>query len=161
MNIQYAYSNFSKATEPADGTHCRQTFAQNMVFVTLWTENFQFNVQFLILQARDNDQADTLNSQVFYQLPSFGQSGLPFTINSQSGEISTLSPLNYETRSQYVFIVEAVDSPIDRRTGTATVTVNVNDLQDQVPLFVETSVTETVNENVPIGTAVALLTVRS
>ena len=113
----------------------------------------------VILQARDNDQENTLNSQVFYQLPFFSQLDQPFSINSQTGEISTIRSLDYETRSQYILIVQAVDGPVDKRTGTATVTVNVNDVQDQVPLFVETSVSVTVDENVPIGNVVASLTV--
>ena len=83
-----------------------------------------------------------------------------FTINSQSGEISTLGFLDYETQSQYVLNVVASDSTqIDRRTGTTSVTINVRDVQDQVPLFVDTQVSTTVNENANVGTFIVSLTV--
>lgn len=55
--------------------------------------------------------------------------------------------------------MQAIDSSIDRRTGTATVSIQVIDVQDNVPLFVETSVTAQVNENANIGTVVVSLTV--
>lgn len=55
--------------------------------------------------------------------------------------------------------MQAIDSSIDRRTGTATVSIQVIDVQDNVPLFVETSVTAQVNENANIGTVVISLTV--
>lgn len=70
-----------------------------------------------------------------------------------------MGSLDYETQSLYVLIVQAIDSSIDRRTGTATVSIQVIDVQDNVPLFVETSVTAQVNENANIGTVVVSLTV--
>ncbi|WAQ95445.1 FAT4-like protein [Mya arenaria] len=100
------------------------------------------------VSANDIDQAGTVNSQVFYSLPNSNR----FTINSQTGQITVIGSLDYETQNQYVLIAEASDSAIDRRTGTATVTVNVRDIQDQVPLFVETSVSANVPESANIGT---------
>ena len=67
--------------------------------------------------------------------------------------------MDYETQSQYILIVEAIDSPIDRRTGTATVTINVIDVQDEIPIFVQVTVSTTVNENANLGTVVAAVTV--
>lgn len=107
------------------------------------------------MKASDNDEAETVRSQVFYSLPNSNR----FTINSQTGVISSIGSLDYETQSSYTLIVEAIDSAIDRRTGTATVNIQVNDVQDNVPLFVETAVSGNVFENANIGTVVVTLTV--
>ena len=82
-----------------------------------------------------------------------------FTINSVSGEISTTRSLDYESQSQYILIVEAIDSPIDRLTGTATVTVNVIDVQDSIPIFTQVSISTSVNENANLGSVVTSVTV--
>ena len=82
-----------------------------------------------------------------------------FTINSQSGEISTVQALDYESQSQYVLQVEAIDSAVDRRVGTSSVTVNVIDVQDEIPIFVQVSISTSVNENANLGTVVATVTV--
>ena len=76
-----------------------------------------------------------------------------------SGEISTTRSLDYESQSQYILIVEAIDSPIDRLTGTATVTVNVIDVQDSIPIFTQVSISTSVNENANLGSVVTSITV--
>ena len=76
-----------------------------------------------------------------------------------SGEISTTRSLDYESQSQYILIVEAIDSPIDRLTGTATVTVNVIDVQDSIPIFTQVSISTSVNENANLGSVVTSVTV--
>ncbi|KAH3873306.1 hypothetical protein DPMN_036538, partial [Dreissena polymorpha] len=105
--------------------------------------------------ATDNDQAGTVNSQITYRLPNINNR---FTINANTGQISVIGSLDYETQSQYAFIVEAVDSASDSRTGTASVSIRVIDIQDNVPLFVETSVTVTVAESATIGTTIVRVT---
>lgn len=61
-----------------------------------------------------------------------------FTINSASGEIRTVQPLDYETQIQHVLDVQALDSAPDSRSTTIKVTVNVNDMPDSVPIFTQT-----------------------
>ncbi|WAQ95903.1 STAN-like protein, partial [Mya arenaria] len=58
-----------------------------------------------------------------------------FTINSASGAISNLQPLDYETRNQYIFSVVATDNGFPSRSAVVSVTVNVNDLDDNIPIF--------------------------
>ena len=123
--------------------------AHHAVLIAIWP--------FIVVQASDADEPNTPRSQVFYRLPNTNNR---FTIDGSTGEIRTTGPLDYETQNRYVFIVEASDSSVDQRTGTATVTINVQDLQDQIPLFVETSVQATILETASIGSLVATLTVR-
>ena len=44
-------------------------------------------------------------------------------------------PLDYETQKKHSFLVVAQDSASDARMGTATVEVNVLDVQDSMPIF--------------------------
>ena len=60
-----------------------------------------------------------------------------FNINAGSGEIRTGGALDYEQQSQYVFLARVIDSGNPSQSSTIQVTVNVNDLNDNIPLFVE------------------------
>lgn len=48
-----------------------------------------------------------------------------------------MAALDYETKKQYVFVARITDSGNPSLTGFAQVTVNVNDLNDNIPLFVD------------------------
>ncbi|KAJ8022829.1 Cadherin-23 [Holothuria leucospilota] len=63
-----------------------------------------------------------------------------FSIDLINGSLSTLQPLDRETRSLYTLTIMATDNPIDAQqalTGSATVTVSVIDVNDSPPLFAE------------------------
>ncbi|XP_035826841.1 protocadherin Fat 4, partial [Aplysia californica] len=98
------------------------------------------------VSAVDADQAGNPNSQVTYFLDSLSDSDT-FVVNLQSGVITARVPLDYEQQRQYLIPVVARDTARNRLSSTATVTVNVLDIQDNVPLFVRTNYVETVPEN--------------
>lgn len=105
-----------------------------------------------VVHAHDSDEG--MNANISYSLPK----DVPFSINSKSGEIKTKSPLDYETQKEYKFVVTAKDSAPDMRLGTATVTVEVKDIPDELPKFSESFIQVKVPENVPdmkIATVVA------
>ena len=60
---------------------------------------------------------------------------------------------------EYKFVVTARDGAPDHRLATATVTVKVQDVEDEVPIFHQSSYEARVKENVPDYT-VAQVTVR-
>ncbi|KAJ8319081.1 hypothetical protein KUTeg_004172 [Tegillarca granosa] len=95
------------------------------------------------------------NAQLFYQLES---SNLPFTIDQISGQLTTSRALDYETVNRYEFRVLAIDRSAHPRTGTALVTVNVLDSQDNVPLFPQNLYQESVREDISIGSPVLTVT---
>ena len=106
-----------------------------------------------IVHATDADEG--VNSEITYSIPT----DVPFSINSNSGEIQTKSKLDYETIKEYKFVVTAKDGAASSRLGTATVTVKVQDAEDEVPTFFETQIEVKVPENVPdlvIATARAI-----
>ncbi|ESO87163.1 hypothetical protein LOTGIDRAFT_107411, partial [Lottia gigantea] len=81
-----------------------------------------------------------------------------FTVNSDNGQISNLVALDFESQSQYLLAVLAVDSGTYPRTATATVTINVQDINDNIPVFVQTFFEGSVPENEAIGTSVLTVT---
>lgn len=68
--------------------------------------------------------------------------------------IDTLYPLDRETKSQYVLNIIAVDAGTTKRTGTATLTVNVGDLNDNDPYFLDLPYTRNLYENATVGSTV-------
>lgn len=135
-------SRLNYDTKIVFGSICNNLYGEHLTFV---------------LQAIDSDLDGSVNSQVFYSLPASSS----FSIDSTTGEISTIFPLDYESRNEYVFIVSAIDSALDSRTGTASVIISVIDVQDQIPRFIETTVSIEVAETTSVGTVVASLQVCS
>ncbi|XP_052778541.1 protein dachsous-like [Mya arenaria] len=64
---------------------------------------------------------------------SLGNSASKFDIDPTSGAISVTGSLDYETTTQYLLTVQATDGGSPTQTGSATVTVNINDISDQAP----------------------------
>ncbi|KAK7482289.1 hypothetical protein BaRGS_00026417 [Batillaria attramentaria] len=105
--------------------------------------------------ANDNDEANTPFSQVTYSMQ---RSNPDFQIDPTSGEITSRRSFDYERQRSYTFNVQAVDGGSTPRTGVVRVTVNINDIGDNAPVFEETSYTFFVNEqenNAVAGTVTA------
>lgn len=78
-----------------------------------------------------------------------------FSINAKTGQVSVAAPLDRETAPVYNLTVLAVDTGTPPATGSATVIVNLEDINDNGPTLT-TSYTE-VMENQRAGTAVTTL----
>lgn len=128
------------------------TFDESMMPFKFSVEEGKANHSIGIVHAHDSDEG--VNANVTYSLPD----EIPFTINSQTGEIKTKSALDYETQKEYKFVITAKDGAPEPRLGTATVTVSVKDISDELPKFSEPLIEVKVPENVPdmkIATVVA------
>ena len=80
---------------------------------------------------------------------------------SYVGLISLRRPLDYEARSSYNLVLRAVDGgPDGARTSTTSVLVEVEDVQDQKPFFVNAPYSATVPENTPPGSPIFKVLVR-
>ncbi|XP_052778546.1 cadherin EGF LAG seven-pass G-type receptor 2-like, partial [Mya arenaria] len=62
-----------------------------------------------------------------------GNSAGKFTIDPTTGAISVAGSLDYETTIQYLLTVMATDGGSTAQTGSATITVDINDVSDQAP----------------------------
>ncbi|XP_054647395.1 protocadherin Fat 4 isoform X2 [Dunckerocampus dactyliophorus] len=123
-----------------------------------YTVNVQENLEELprsILQvvARDDDQG--ANGQLSYMLSGGNDEGA-FSLSS-SGQLSLTQTLDREAQGKYVLLITATDSGSPPLSGTGTVTVLVDDMNDNVPVFSSSSFHTSITEDAPTGTDVLLV----
>uniref|UniRef100_A0A8B9S7E8 Protocadherin-15 n=1 Tax=Apteryx owenii TaxID=8824 RepID=A0A8B9S7E8_APTOW len=99
-------------------------------------------------QVRATDADAGVNGQVHYSLANFNNL---FRITS-NGSIYTAVKLNREVRDYYELIVEATDGAVDPRRSTLTLAIKVLDIDDNSPVFTNSSYAVCVPENLPPGT---------
>nr|KAG5696279.1 hypothetical protein BaRGS_019981 [Batillaria attramentaria] len=119
------------------------------------SENRPKGVQVMKVVAQDPDEGD--NGTVSYYLDRTGsdRDALDnFSIHPTSGWITTEEVLDYETKTSYRLSVVAHDNGSPRRSQVQAIIVNVNDDNDEAPLFHAKNVNFDVVENVSIGTLV-------
>uniref|UniRef100_A0A3P8YCB2 FAT atypical cadherin 3a n=1 Tax=Esox lucius TaxID=8010 RepID=A0A3P8YCB2_ESOLU len=129
-------------------------------------EGMPVGTRIIQVQALDPDSGS--NGQVTYSLGALAHSeGQPdqstetFTIDSNTGWISTLKELDHETYPSYTFLAVASDlGETLALTSTSTVTMAVSDINDNPPSFVEESYWGSVRESDPPGEVVAVLNTR-
>ncbi|KAI1238644.1 hypothetical protein IHE44_0013382 [Lamprotornis superbus] len=109
----------------------------------------------VILQvvARDDDQG--LNSKLTYVLVAGNEEGA-FTL-SESGELRLERSLDREAKEHYLLLVTAADAGSPALTGTGTIAVTVDDVNDNVPTFALHMYFATVPEDAPTGTDILLV----
>ncbi|KFO35535.1 protocadherin Fat 4 [Fukomys damarensis] len=103
--------------------------------------------------ARDDDQGS--NSKLSYILLG-GVEDQAFTL-SASGELRVTQSLDRETKEHFVLVITATDSGSPALTGTGTVSVIVDDVNDNIPTFSSKMYFTTVPEDAPTGTDVLLV----
>ncbi|XP_021355742.1 cadherin-related tumor suppressor-like [Mizuhopecten yessoensis] len=106
-------------------------------------------------EATDRDEGP--NAELVYSIIS-QDFGHHFAINSTTGVINVLTSLNREDTSMYTLVIQAADNGDTSLSGTATVFINVDDINDCAPVFLQTTYSATVMEGSPSGTSVIHLT---
>ena len=131
------------------------------------SENATVNSVVLQVSATDNDRS-SVNSVITYSINSqtnlltpdgsghtgSGYQELPFVIGSKTGVIKLSQILDYEDTKQYIFNVLATDSGSPPEQSSVLVTINIQDINDNVPVFVNTPYTAAVSETAAVGTSV-------
>ncbi|KAM9064765.1 protocadherin gamma-A2 isoform 19-T19 [Sarcophilus harrisii] len=116
-------------------------------------ENVPQGTVLLTVNATDVDEG--INSQVRYYLVKIpGETSQIFQLNSLTGELSTLQNLDYEDAEFYMMEAEAKDGL--GLKGRTKIHVTVLDVNDNAPEVTITSITNSVPENAPPGTVIAL-----
>uniref|UniRef100_A0A2K5E9P2 FAT atypical cadherin 4 n=1 Tax=Aotus nancymaae TaxID=37293 RepID=A0A2K5E9P2_AOTNA len=103
--------------------------------------------------ARDDDQGS--NSKLSYVLFG-GNEDNAFTL-SASGELRVTQSLDRETKEHFVLTITATDSGSPALTGTGTISIIVDDVNDNVPTFASKAYFTTIPEDAPTGTDVLLV----
>ncbi|XP_034037000.1 protocadherin gamma-A11-like [Thalassophryne amazonica] len=81
-----------------------------------------------------------------------------FNIDENTGVISVADIIDYEKEKKYELRVEARDR--GGLTGTSKVIIDVNDVNDNVPVITIMSFSNTVSEDAPLGTTIAVINVK-
>ncbi|CAD5114116.1 DgyrCDS3263 [Dimorphilus gyrociliatus] len=118
-------------------------------------ENLNVGTSVTKLSCSDSDSSD--NARLTFSIVASTNVENHFrltTVATNEVLIDTLYPLDRETKSQYVLNVIAVDAGTTPRTGTATVTVNVGDVNDNDPYFLNLPYTKNLYENTTVGSTV-------
>nr|XP_024643761.1 cadherin-23 isoform X2 [Macaca nemestrina] len=109
------------------------SFSKPAYFVSV-VENIMAGATVLFLNATDLDRSREYGQEsIIYSLEGSAQ----FRINARSGEITTTSLLDRETKSEYILIVRAVDGGVghNQKTGIATVNITLLDINDNHPTW--------------------------
>lgn len=108
----------------------------------------------MLLRVSAMDADDGLNAALSYALAFLDTPPSEvLTIDALTGEIRVTGGLDYETKSSYKFLVTVTDSGDPRRTGTASLTLDLKDVNDEPPKFIEDSYAFTVVADRPVGSS--------
>ncbi|XP_072120749.1 uncharacterized protein [Mobula birostris] len=131
-------------------------FEKSMYSVSLM-ENVLLNSLVIKLNATDLDEGT--NGEVIYSFSSYNEPRITeiFTIEPESGEIRTKEMLDFEEADVYQIHVEARDRSVQSLSTHCSVRVEIADVNDNTPELTINSGAETISEDVPTGTLIALI----
>ncbi|XP_049645214.1 cadherin-23 [Suncus etruscus] len=120
------------------------------------SEDVPRDFRVLWLNCTDNDIG--LNAELSYFITGGNVDG-KFSVGYRDAVVRTVVNLDRETTAAYTLILEAIDNgPVGkRRTGTATVFVTVLDVNDNRPIFLQSSYEASVPEDIPEGHSIVQL----
>ncbi|KAK4875010.1 hypothetical protein RN001_011432 [Aquatica leii] len=98
------------------------------------------------IKATDADQGN--NAAIRYAIIG-GNTQSQFAIDSLTGDVSLVKPLDYETLRSYRLVIRAQDGGSPARSNTTQLLVNVRDVNDNAPRFYTSLFQESVSESVP------------
>ncbi|XP_044732139.1 cadherin-related tumor suppressor-like, partial [Chrysoperla carnea] len=132
-------------------------FSQQYLHVNL-SENTPPDTLIAMLTAADHDQGT--NGSVTYILQSDVHQRYPntFMLDSLTGQLTTRKQLDREQISHYMIQVIAKDQGIPQQSSTATVFLNVLDINDNNPEFYPQHYFITIKDDAPIGTSILKVT---
>ena len=106
-----------------------------------------------IYTAQASDRDSGLNGVVTYTLDDATSD--VFSVNAQSGQLMLQSALDYETQQRHDVIIRAHDLGTPSRSAQLSLTVRVQDVNDNSPHFSATSYRVSVQESVDVNTIFA------
>uniref|UniRef100_A0A3B3ULC4 Protocadherin alpha-C2-like n=2 Tax=Poecilia latipinna TaxID=48699 RepID=A0A3B3ULC4_9TELE len=129
----------------------KQTYTINMA------ENTPIGTLVVNLNATDLDEGS--NSEIVYSFTLYTSEKTQdvFTLNPNTGEITVKGTIDYEDMKFYEMHIEAKDKGAHPLLGQCKIMVDVTDMNDNFPEITVQSVKNTVPENVPVGTVIALV----
>ena len=124
------------------------------VYVVTFSEDTGTETQIAKLNCNDTDSAR--NAELSYDIISVNslQSDGKFSVNSE-GSITLESPLDFEAMQSYNIIVGVTDNGVQKLSASATIKLDISDINEFDPVFDEAAydvnVVENTISNIPIG----------
>ena len=127
----------------------RPQFTQGAYTVKV-RENKNYGQDPVIATITAKDRDEGANGMVRYSITGGNNQNI-FAIDAASGALTLLQPLDYERTSNYRLIVRAQDNGQPRKSNTTNVIVQVEDVNDNMPIFTTGHLQESILENEPKG----------
>ncbi|KAF5278616.1 hypothetical protein FQA39_LY00658 [Lamprigera yunnana] len=108
-----------------------------------------------IFQVRANDDDTGVNAEINYYMK---KNSSDFSIENTTGIIKILSKLDFDRQRLYNFDIIAVDGGPVSLSSSATVTINVSNVNDKPPYFIPTNQKAEIMKDAKMGTVVHELT---
>ncbi|XP_047222516.1 protocadherin-23 [Girardinichthys multiradiatus] len=131
----------------SDANDCHPVFEQDVYTVSI-AEDAPLGSSLIQIPSRDDDEG--INSEIRYSILKSQQDGL-FSIDPNSGLVTTAAVLDRETQMEVWFLVLAEDGGEPSLSSTATVTVLVEDVNDNEPVFQQQLYNVSIPEHMDIG----------
>lgn len=114
-----------------------------------------------VIRLKVTDRDEGKNAQVSLEIVG-GNEGGEFRVNAETGMLYTAQPLDAEEKAFYTLTVSAIDqgNTGTRKQSSAKVKINVQDTNDNDPIFEQTNMTIWVDENEHAGTTVTKVSAR-
>ncbi|XP_072387451.1 protocadherin-like wing polarity protein stan isoform X2 [Diabrotica undecimpunctata] len=124
-------------------------FSERTYTVSL-NEDINYNDNPVVAHIKATDADQGTNAAIRYAIIS-GNTQSQFAIDSLTGDVSLVKPLDYETIRNYRLVIRAQDGGSPARSNTTQLLINVKDINDNAPRFYTSLFQESVLENVPVG----------
>lgn len=130
-------------------------FLENLYEASV-SESASLGTKLLTVRAIDKDVRPQ-NNLFSYSIIA-GNVGQAFKVDPQTGDLETAKLLDRESIPIYELIIGAIDNGMPPQTGSATVKIELLDVNDNGPVFDTKDIIGYVNENEPAGTSIMTLT---
>ncbi|XP_052061386.1 cadherin EGF LAG seven-pass G-type receptor 2-like isoform X1 [Mytilus californianus] len=132
----------------------KPVFNQTSYTVTI-SEDHNYSTDPVIATVLATDMDSGVNKLITYDI--IGDTGNTFSVNRNTGQLSLLRSLDYESKKEYVVNIRATDGGSPPEISTVTVTIDVKDVNDNDPEFYSAPYQESVLENVAINSSVVFV----
>ncbi|KAG8439011.1 hypothetical protein GDO86_005270, partial [Hymenochirus boettgeri] len=123
-------------------------------------ENSKLDTILITLNATDLDEGPNGEIEYYFDDHNLDTALEIFSLNSQTGEVYIKGKVDFEESTFHELSIRAKDKGIPELEGHCLVQIEIEDVNDNSPEIILTSVSTHVPENAPLETAVAFFTVK-
>ncbi|KAL0994165.1 hypothetical protein UPYG_G00118610 [Umbra pygmaea] len=123
------------------------------------TENSPIGTLVMTLNATDLDEGINADIIYSYTLYTSEKTQEKFSLNSNTGEVKVKDVIDFEESQSFDIYIQARDQGSNSLSGDCKIMLFVTDLNDNYPEVTIKSFKSTVNEDVDIGTLIALISI--